>query len=769
MEGAGELRIRHLRAALGPYMSAGKNTVQRCSVSHLFSAAAPAFGYGSMSMDDIFDLANYQLHWVSVPFAIAAAIFLLACLHVLVMRGAAVLRAAWLLVAIGFLPYLLGGAAVASAENATVALQLLRFAVAGVPIASAGVLIFFLALAERLEQQWLLIAVALATSLVIAVLTVATPLIVPAIRELPSGIPWIRAQASSFLHSLVMVTWLCWGLWIGWRQLHRERSALRRRQVRGGLVAFGIIALGGVDIPLGFGVGYFPVSGLLTTAGLLLALRALFVEDLMRASAVDRRVPLAGSYLVIAGLTLHAIASVVGVGPSELLLAAAMLGAFVILRVLSLAFAAISGRRRDGAQTALERVAEQYGARVQELTKVEEIASATEEAVRVGIGAEVVELVVPRVSDYAWTRSSGELLSEEQTPDPLLLGWFLEHRRPMRRDDLTGARLADLREPLERLFEVHAAEVLTPLISRDELVGLIVVGAARDGRAYPGGALEFLSRLHEAATAALVYARMLDEALRRVEVDKEVELAAAVQAAFIPAGDDLSVGPLHVSGLYAPATQCGGDWWSVHHVPDGRVLVLVGDVTGHGVAAAMITAAAKGCYDVAERLMGCDIDVVELLMLLDAAVRRVGANHFNMTCFATLIDAAQGQVTYANAGHVVPYVCRTSASGRTRLEVLQARGNPLGAAASASSYRAESRAIRPGDIIIWYTDGIVECSNGQREQFGDRRMQRLLREMDLRSARPRQVRDHLLRSVLAFQDGVPVDDDITLVVGRLAQ
>jgi sigma-B regulation protein RsbU (phosphoserine phosphatase) len=278
--------------------------------------------------------------------------------------------------------------------------------------------------------------------------------------------------------------------------------------------------------------------------------------------------------------------------------------------------------------------------------------------------------------------------------------------------------------------------------------------------------MRLLEQTQEHAAAAMVHARMYEQATSRVEMDKEVGLAAAVQQAFIPRGEKIELTNMTFSGLYAPASKVGGDWWSVHELPGERVLLLIGDVTGHGIPAAMVTAAAKGCYDVAQRLMGADFDVVRLLDLLDDAVRRAGGNQFYMTCFATLLDPPRKRVTYANAGHVVPYLCRPTAEGSVKLDALVARGNPLGAV-EKTEYQSTTRDIGSGDILVWYTDGIVECTNPVRRQFGDRRMQRLLRRVDGARATVQGVRNDLARAAIAFQEGHPADDDITLVVGRI--
>jgi serine phosphatase RsbU (regulator of sigma subunit) len=250
-----------------------------------------------------------------------------------------------------------------------------------------------------------------------------------------------------------------------------------------------------------------------------------------------------------------------------------------------------------------------------------------------------------------------------------------------------------------------------------------------------------------------------------VEVKQQMELALAVQRAFVPRGELIDYGAVRVSGLWAPASRCGGDWWWAHALSGGRVLVLIGDVTGHGLSAAMVTAAAKGCYDVAQKLMGDALDVVEVLLLLDGAVRAVGGESYHMTCFAALLDPGAGQVTYANAGHVVPYLCRVQ-DGEVDLGVLAARGMPLGAG-NVARYRAHTRELLPGDTLVWYTDGLVESVDRNGRQFGDRRLQRLLRKIDHTTTDVGGVREHIVRATLAFLGGQRADDDITLVVARV--
>src|SRR5439155_8815680 len=117
-------------------------------------------------------------------------------------------------------------------------------------------------------------------------------------------------------------------------------------------------------------------------------------------------------------------------------------------------------------------------------------------------------------------------------------------------------------------------------------------------------------------------------------------------------------GDITVVGSWLPATRCAGDFWGVYDLGGGRVLVAVGDVTGHGVASATVTAAASAACDVVVRRCGGDLDLAHLVAALDRAVRRVGGGELAMTCFAAILDPAARELRFVSCGHTTPYLCR---------------------------------------------------------------------------------------------------------------
>lgn len=716
-------------------------------------------------MDAIIDAHSYELTWQSVPPALVTLEVLALSVYVLIMNGAPLLRAAFFVFCGGVAPMMASYALAGSATSPEVAAALYKIGFALAPTAAAAMLVFQVLLSQQLNRYRWLVMAAVVSGLAQAVPILATDWYIQGIWQTSWGFYHFTAGPAHWLLLLGVVGWISAAAYLVWMHIRVETSAVRSKQLRSSMLGFVATVPGFFDVLLSHGIGIYPMSWLFMGLGVGLLLRSIFADDLIQASSVDRRLPLLGAYIVAAGVGIWLVVRMT-TEQSTVLLALRFFLVYLAIRIL---IALIHILRRPSvtlSDTPLERMLAQYAIRVQVLHEEAEIGELTSETISFGLGCERIELLLPSARDWSWETIEGVVLSEDATPDPLTFSWLLDHSFPIQRTDLQGMRLGDFREPIEALFAANRAEVLVPLVNRDEMVGMVLLGDLRRGRSLSREELRFIEKVQEHLTAALVYARMHREANARVAMEKEVELAAAVQSAFVPAGDIIELGSIQLSGLWYNATQCGGDWWSVHHLPDGRVLVLIGDVTGHGVAAAMVTAAAKGCYDVVQRLMGTSLDLVRLLELLDGAVRLVGANRFHMTCFATLLDPQGGTVEFANAGHVVPYLCRPRADGGMDLGALVARGNPLGAG-EKPNHRAQTQELCVGDILVWYTDGIVECFDAQQDQFGDRRMQRLLRKLDRIEPDARAIRDHIVRAVAAFQGGRPADDDITLVIARV--
>lgn len=403
---------------------------------------------------------------------------------------------------------------------------------------------------------------------------------------------------------------------------------------------------------------------------------------------------------------------------------------------------------------------------------VEKIAGAATESDIAALCGELVELAIGRrrfalalVGDGGqWTVAGRDMVHDDDVPAPEIVEWLTKKELPVTRESLDGAP-PPLRPGLVQMFDRLAARAVVPITHRDRVLAFAIVGPRLGERGLEADEVEFLVALRKRLGWLLSLLRMRDQAKAQVEVAQDMALSAAVQASLLPDQSEVVLGGLSLASLYVPATQCGGDFWWARTLPDGRAMVIIGDVTGHGIASAMVTAAARGCADTAHRFFGDAVDLGSLMVLMDHAVRRAGGGKLLMTCFVTLVDTVGGRVTFANAGHSIPYLCRKSEQ-KVSLEVLAGRGNPLGSGDGAV-YEVGTRDIAGGDVLVWYTDGIVECANLGQARFGDRRMQRLLRAAAQSGLGIREIRDRVVNDAFTFQEGARATDDMTLIVGEI--
>ncbi|GAB4566400.1 MAG: hypothetical protein Tsb0020_18020 [Haliangiales bacterium] len=243
-------------------------------------------------------------------------------------------------------------------------------------------------------------------------------------------------------------------------------------------------------------------------------------------------------------------------------------------------------------------------------------------------------------------------------------------------------------------------------------------------------------------------------------VDQELDEAGRVQRMLLPKHGELVTEAAHLAGFYRPAQGCGGDFWTAERLPDQRLLLVVGDVTGHGSAAAIITGVARAACD-ALLASGVAVTCSGLLEYLNQAIYRVVAGEVHMTAVVAIIDPVRAEMSTANAGHPLPYLLsRGDDFGNLRQIIV--RGTPLGAS-DDSSYETVVTALSSGDLVLWYSDGITECCDSEGVEFGERALRQLLRASATRSAV--HLRDEVVAHVGRFCADAVLKDDVTVVAG----
>ncbi len=238
----------------------------------------------------------------------------------------------------------------------------------------------------------------------------------------------------------------------------------------------------------------------------------------------------------------------------------------------------------------------------------------------------------------------------------------------------------------------------------------------------------------------------------------EVELARQVQTALLPVTPLRHAGVMVAAGL-VHSSEISGDVYDVFPLDEHRLGLLVADVTGHGVQAGLVTTAAKAGL---QTLMDSGLlTPSQFLGGINRAIRATGKGRLLMTALLAIIDRQKGTATIASAGHPYPYH-RSGAAGKWQLIDLDP-GFPLGFD-DGVSYSETTIPFLANDLLLLFSDGILEAENLHGEQFAEQRLPDLLqREV---GAGPEELRDTLLAAARRFCGRDHFEDDVTLVVAR---
>lgn len=260
--------------------------------------------------------------------------------------------------------------------------------------------------------------------------------------------------------------------------------------------------------------------------------------------------------------------------------------------------------------------------------------------------------------------------------------------------------------------------------------------------------------------------QLVIDSAEKASLEREMALARQVQQAMLPSEELIVHGGVRIAGHCVPASSCGGDWWTFRKMSGGRTLLVVGDATGHGMHSALIAATARGAVealaDADERLISPE----RVLHGIHVAISGIGDHSLLMTCFAAVVDPAASTLHYANAGQNFPYVlCRSPKGSLDDAQIIAVSGNPLGDPHIAQSIRSGSRPMHPGDVLVVFTDGVVERQNPMGKLFGDRRLRTVFHGKKVDGeAQLLALREEVVRSVEAFAAGTTAQDDITFVL-----
>ncbi len=311
--------------------------------------------------------------------------------------------------------------------------------------------------------------------------------------------------------------------------------------------------------------------------------------------------------------------------------------------------------------------------------------------------------------------------------------------------------------PALKALQAAGVKMAVPLVSQGELVGLLNLGPRLSEQDYSTDDRALLNDLSTQAAPALRVAQLVREKriqeIERERIEQELRVAHLIQQTLLPKEIPELPG-WQISSYYQPAREVGGDFYDFLFFEDGRMGIVIGDVTDKGVPAALVMATTRS---ILRSTAHASISPGKVLEQANDLLHPDIPPKMFVTCLYAILDPVSGHLEYANAGHDLPHWRHNG-----KVTELRATGMPLGLMPEMF-YEEKEVTLGAGDSVLFYSDGLVEAHNPQREMFGFPRLARLLEE----KGHGTPAIDYLLAELSVFTGkDWEQEDDVTLVTLR---
>ncbi|MDH4197721.1 MAG: SpoIIE family protein phosphatase [Candidatus Aminicenantes bacterium] len=304
-----------------------------------------------------------------------------------------------------------------------------------------------------------------------------------------------------------------------------------------------------------------------------------------------------------------------------------------------------------------------------------------------------------------------------------------------------------------------SSAMCVPLYDNRDIIGLVYADRGATAEKFTESDLRLLTVLANVAAVKIENARLIDDAIEKDRMKRELSLAAQIWRNLLPQQDPALPG-YDISGRARPSEQIGGDYYDFIPLGDGRLGLVMADVSGAGVSAALLMVSLRASlHGEAEKRGG----VSELAARLNQFVFRETGTSVFISFFYSELELRTGELSYVNAGHNPPFII--PAAGEVRR--LDSTGFCLGMFADVA-FESGRVKLEPGDLLCLYTDGITESRDAAKREFGEEGLVRVLRDAVGRPAE--QIVEHVFEEAARFSGGFdPSDDETVVVVKRLRE
>jgi phosphoserine phosphatase RsbU/P len=255
--------------------------------------------------------------------------------------------------------------------------------------------------------------------------------------------------------------------------------------------------------------------------------------------------------------------------------------------------------------------------------------------------------------------------------------------------------------------------------------------------------------------------RLVQETAQKARMEGELQTARLVQSTLFPK-EHWKDQNLEICGFYEPASECSGDWWYYEKIGN-QTMFCIGDATGHGVPAALLTAAARSAASALEQFP--DLPIEQMMAVFNRSVFNTARGQVLMTLFLGLYDHDTHQLRYCNASHEPPYVIPLKSDVKKKdLVLLNEVVGPRLGESSKATYEVATYDMNPGDRIVLYTDGVTDLKNKGGEMWGERSLIKLLLTASKNGMGVTQTVAQIHGELSDFRKEHPLHDDVTYFI-----
>jgi sigma-B regulation protein RsbU (phosphoserine phosphatase) len=375
-----------------------------------------------------------------------------------------------------------------------------------------------------------------------------------------------------------------------------------------------------------------------------------------------------------------------------------------------------------------------------------------------------VMLLDPAAAEYRVCLAEGERKDEVEgktfrQDTPLIKILETTKREVTKYDVLEDPKYRSISRSCAADFGLVRASLMVPLIFQDKIIGLLNLGDKKSGKVYNRQDIDLLHAVAAQGAVAIENAKLFQENLEKQRMEEELNIARDLQMSMLPASCPQVPG-FGIAATSIPAKEVGGDFFDFIEMGEGKMALVVGDVTGKSVSGALVMAASRSIFRMLSEEQWTVADIMGRANR--RAKKDIKTGMFVALLYAVL-DSKKRTMTLCNAGQTQP-IHLSSVSGEAFFVEPEGDRFPLGILEEVE-YKEKTVPLSPGDRLVFYTDGIVEAMNAKGEFFGFDRLLHVVREA--RSLNADGLLKEITKQVNEFCGEAPQSDDLTVIVMSL--